>query len=67
MKKSAFFDTHHEGAWKIFFDPSYVPVRIFATVRGRAHEIEKFFMPVSHVLHQNDTTAGWQDPKKNFH
>jgi hypothetical protein len=23
-------------------------------------------LPVSHVLHQNETTAGWQDPKKIF-
>jgi hypothetical protein len=36
-------------------------------VPGRAHAIEKFVLPVSHVLHQNETTAGWQDPKKIFH
>jgi hypothetical protein len=34
------------GLKKIFFDPSYVPVRFFAASRGRAHAIEKI------VLHQ---------------
>jgi hypothetical protein len=28
---------------KIFFDPSYVPMRFFETGPGRARAIEKFF------------------------
>jgi hypothetical protein len=43
---------------KKFFDPSYVPVRFFAAARGRARAIEKFFLPVLYVLHQNETAAG---------
>jgi hypothetical protein len=39
-------------------DPSYVPVRFFAAAQGRPHAIEKIFLPVSHVLHQKETTAG---------
>jgi hypothetical protein len=39
-------------------DPSFVPVRFFAATPGRAHAIENFFLPVWHVLHQNETTAG---------
>jgi hypothetical protein len=43
---------------KKFFDPSYVLMRFFEAAPGRAHGIEKFFLPVSHFLHQNETTAG---------
>jgi hypothetical protein len=42
---------------KKVLDPSYVPVRFFAAAPGRAHAMEKI-LPVSHVLHQNETTAG---------
>jgi hypothetical protein len=28
--------------------------------------IKKILLPVSHFLHQNETTAGWQDPKIKF-
>jgi hypothetical protein len=45
------------GFEKIFLDPSYVPMRFFVAAPGRARAIEKIFM-VSHVLHQNETTAG---------
>jgi hypothetical protein len=40
---------------KIFFDPSYVPMRFF---RQGERAIEKFFLLVLHFLHQNETTAG---------
>jgi hypothetical protein len=30
----------------------------FKAAPGRARAIEKFFLPVSHFLHQNETTAG---------
>jgi hypothetical protein len=40
---------------------------------GLARALSKFFfffflifLPVLHVFHQNETTAGWQDPKKFF-
>jgi hypothetical protein len=57
-QNSAFFDTHHEGFEKIFFDPSYVAMRFFKAAPGRARAIKKFFLPVSHFLHQNETTSG---------
>jgi hypothetical protein len=41
-----------------FLCPSYVPVRFFAAARGRAQAIENFVLPVSHVFHQNEATAG---------
>jgi hypothetical protein len=40
------------------FDPSYVLVRFFVASRGRARAIKKIVLPVSHVLHQNETPAG---------
>jgi hypothetical protein len=42
---------------KKFCGPSYVPVRFFAVARERYRRDLNFF-PVSHVLHQNETTAG---------
>jgi hypothetical protein len=41
-----------------FFDPSYVPMRFFEAAPGRARMIKKILLPVSHFLHQNETTAG---------
>jgi hypothetical protein len=49
-----------------FFDPSYVPMRFFEATPGCARMIKKFFLLVSHFLHQNETTAGWQNPKIKF-
>jgi hypothetical protein len=46
------------GFEKIFFDPSYVPMRFFEAAPGCARAIEKFFLPVWRFLHQNETTAG---------
>jgi hypothetical protein len=43
---------------KKFLNHSYVPVLFFAAAPGRAQAIEKCLLPVSHVLHQNETTAG---------
>jgi hypothetical protein len=44
---------------KFFFYPSYVLMRFFEAAPGRARaRSEKFFLPVLHVLHQNETTAG---------
>jgi hypothetical protein len=34
--------------------------------QGERAQSKKFFWPVSHFLHQNETTAGWQDPKIKF-
>jgi hypothetical protein len=41
-----------------FFYPSYVQMRFFEAAPGRARAIKKIFLPVSHFLHQNETTAG---------
>jgi hypothetical protein len=46
------------GFEKNLFGPLLCAVRFLAVVPGRAHAIEKFVLPVSHVLHQNETTAG---------
>jgi hypothetical protein len=46
------------GFDKKFFYPSYVPMRFFEAAPGRARAINKIFLPVSHFLHQNETTAG---------
>jgi hypothetical protein len=47
------------GFEKKFLDPSYVPMRVFEAAPGGARAIKKkFFGPVSHFLHQNETTAG---------
>jgi hypothetical protein len=43
---------------KILFDPAYVPMRFFEAAPGRGRAIRKIFLPVSHFLHQNETTAG---------
>jgi hypothetical protein len=40
------------GFEKNFFDPSYVPRQ------GERARSKKFVWPVSHFLHQNETTAG---------
>jgi hypothetical protein len=40
---------------KIFY-PSYV--LFCGRARARVHDRKIFFLPVSHVLHQNETTAG---------
>jgi hypothetical protein len=50
----------------MFCWPSYVPMRFFEAAPGWAQAIETFFMLVLHFLHQNETTAGWQDPKIKF-
>jgi hypothetical protein len=34
--------------------------------QGERARSTKFFLPVSHFFHQNETTAGWQDPKIKF-
>jgi hypothetical protein len=43
---------------KNFFYPSYVPERFFEAAPKQARAIKKNFLPVSHFLHQNETTAG---------
>jgi hypothetical protein len=44
---------------KFFFYPSYVPMRFFCgRARARTRDRKNFFLPVLHVLHQNETTAG---------
>jgi hypothetical protein len=43
---------------KNFFDPSYVLMRFFEAAAGPAREIKQIFLPVSHFLHQHETTAG---------
>jgi hypothetical protein len=42
----------------MFVDPSYVLMRFFEAAPGQARAIQKVFLPVSHFLHQNETTAG---------
>jgi hypothetical protein len=56
-QNSPFFDTHHEGFEKKMFDPSYVPMRFFEAAPGQARAIKTIFLPVSHILHQIETTA----------
>jgi hypothetical protein len=56
--KFCVFYTHHEGVKNICFDPTYVPMRFFEAVPGRARAIKKILLPVSHILHQTETTAG---------
>jgi hypothetical protein len=34
--------------------------------QGAPARSKNFFLLVSHVLHQNETTAEWQDPKIKF-
>jgi hypothetical protein len=58
----AFVDTHHEGVWKKFFDPSYVPMRFFEAVPGWARAIQKIvfagfpFFYIKMKLLQGDRT-----------
>jgi hypothetical protein len=41
------------GFEKKIFDPSFVPMRFYATVPGRARAIKNFFFTVSLFVHQN--------------
>jgi hypothetical protein len=43
---------------KKFFDPSYVLMRFLTPRQGERARSKKFFLPISHFLHQNETTAG---------
>jgi hypothetical protein len=43
-----------------------VPLSFFEAAPGRDTQSKNFFLPVSHFLQQNETTAGWQDPKIKF-
>jgi hypothetical protein len=49
-----------------FLDPSNVHARIFTAISRNAQSIQKFFLLFLQVLHQNETTATCQDPKKIF-
>jgi hypothetical protein len=48
----------NSGTLIVILDPSYVPMRFFEAALGRARAIKQIFLPVSHFLHQNETTAG---------
>jgi hypothetical protein len=66
-QNSAFFDTHHEGVWKNFvWTPLMCQCTFLRPRQGERAGSKKLFLPVSHFLHQNETTAGWQDPKITF-
>jgi hypothetical protein len=46
------------GFEKIFFGPLLGADALFRTRQGERARSKKFFLLVSHFLHQNETTAG---------
>jgi hypothetical protein len=55
------------GLKKLFFLPLLcADALLCGRARAQARDRKLFFLPVSHVLHQNETTAGWQDPQNKI-
>jgi hypothetical protein len=61
-----FFIPIMRGFEKKFFTPHMCQCAFLRQRQGARAWSKKFFLPVSHFLHQNETTAGWQDPKIKF-
>jgi hypothetical protein len=55
------------GSEKTFFGPLVCADALFwGRARASARDPKNIFWPVLHFLHQNETTAGWQDTKIKF-
>jgi hypothetical protein len=54
------------GLKKFFLTPLMCGCAFWRPRQGEGARSTKIFLPVSHFLHQNETTSGWQDPKIKF-